>query len=112
MFQYITIFVIKLLIGTTLGILGIYNSKMKNRNKLRKMRIFDELSLEAQNEIVTSCVRYAKGEIAEFNLPVTTDVIQLAIQYDTMFWTTPLDYSGLDLETITAWVGSRPIKRP
>ena len=76
------------------------------------MRIFDELSLEAQNEIVTSCVRYAKGEIAEFNLPVTTDVIQLAIQYDTMFWTTPLDYSGLDLETITAWVGSRPIKRP
>lgn len=76
------------------------------------MRIFDELSLEAQNEIVTSCVRYAKGEIAEFNLPVTTDVIQLAIQYDTMYFTTPLDYSGLDLETITAWVGSRPIKRP
>ena len=112
MFQYITIFVIKLLIGTTLGILGIYNSKMKNRNKLRKMRIFDELSLEAQNEIVTSCVRYAKGEIAEFNLPANTDVIQLAIQYDTMFWTTPLDYTGLDLETITAWVGSRPIKRP
>ena len=76
------------------------------------MRIFDELSLEAQNEIVTSCVRYAKGEIAEFNLPANTDVIQLAIQYDTMFWTTPLDYTGLDLETITAWVGSRPIKRP
>lgn len=112
MFQYIAIFVIKILIGTTLGILGIYNAKMKNKNKLRKMRIFDELSLEAQNEIVTSCVRYAKGEIAEFNLPIATDVIALAIQYDTMFWTTPLDYSGLDLETITAWVGSRPIKRP
>ena len=112
MFQYITIFVIKLLIGTTLGVLGIYNSKMKNRNKLKKMRIFDELSLETQNEIVTTAVRYAKGEIAEFNLPATTDVIQLAVQYDTMYFTTPLDYSGLDLETITAWVGSRPIKRP
>ena len=76
------------------------------------MRIFDELNLEVQNEIVTTAVRYAKGEIAEFNLPATTDVIALAVQYDTMFFTTPLDYSGLNLETITAWVGSRPIKRP
>ena len=76
------------------------------------MRIFDELSLEAQNEIVTSCVRYAKGEIAEFNLPVTTDVVALAIQYDTMYFTTPLDYSGLPIETITAFIGPRPIKRP
>ena len=46
------------------------------------------------------------------NLPATTDVIALAVQYDTMFFTTPLDYSGLNLETIPAWVGSRPIKRP
>ena len=76
------------------------------------MRIFDELSLETQNEIVTTAVRYAEGEIAEFNLPATTDVIALAVQYDTMFFTTPLDYTGLDLNTITAWIGPRPIKRP
>jgi hypothetical protein len=112
MFAQIAIFFIKILIGTSLGILGIYNAKMKNRNKIKKMRIFDELNLEVQNEIVTTAVRYAKGEIAEFNLPASTDVIALAVQYDTMYFTTPLDYSGLDLETITAWVGSRPIKRP
>jgi len=107
MLQHLIIFVIKLLIGTTLAMAGIYNAKRK-----KKMRIFDELSLEAQNEIVTSCVRYAKGEIAEFNLPVTTDVVALAIQYDTMYFTTPLDYSGLPIETITAFIGPRPIKRP
>ena len=112
MFAQISLFIIKILIGTTLGILGIYNAKMKNRKKLKKMRIFDELNLEVQNEIVTTAVRYAKGEIAEFNLPVTTDVIALAVQYDTMFFTTPLDYTGLNLETIPAFVGGRPVKRP
>ena len=109
MLAQLLIFVIKILIGTTLGILGVYNAKRKKR---KKMRIFDELNLETQNEIVTTAVRYAKGEIAEFNLPVTTDVIALAVQYDTMYFTTPLDYSGLDLNTITAWIGPRPIKRP
>lgn len=108
MWQHLIIFAIKLLIGTTLAMAGVYNAKKKKK----KMRIFDELSLEAQNEIVTSCVRYAKGEIAEFNLPVTTDVVALAIQYDTMYFTTPLDYTGLPIETITAFIGPRPIKRP
>ena len=112
MFAQISLFIIKILIGTTLGILGIYNAKMKNRKKIKKMRIFDELNLEVQNEIVTTAVRYAKGEIAEFNLPATTDVIALAVQYDTMFFTTPLDYTGLDLVTIPSWIGPRPIKRP
>ena len=87
---------------------GIYNAKKKKK----KMRIFDELSLEAQNEIVTSCVRYAKGEIAEFNLPVTTDVKALAMQYDTMYFTTIADYEELPIEVITAFIGPRPIKRP
>jgi len=107
MWQPVIIFLIKLLIGTTLAIAGIYNTKRK-----KKMRIFDELSLEAQNEIVTSCVQYAKGEIAEFNLPASTDIIELAVQYDTMYFTTVLDYSGLPIESITAFVGPRPIKRP
>ena len=73
---------------------------------------YSGLNLEVQNEIVTTAVRYAKGEIAEFNLPASTDVIALAVQYDTMYFTTVLDYSGLDLVNIPGWIGPRPIKRP
>ena len=69
---------------------------MQKEKKRKKMRIFDELSLETQNEIVTTAVRYAKGEIAEFNLPIRTEVIALAVQYETMFFTTPSDYTGLN----------------
>lgn len=108
MLHSLLLMLIKVLVGTSLGLLGVYNSG----NKKKKMRIFDELSLEAQNEIIVSCVRYAKGEIAELNLPAITDIIQLAIQYDTMYFTTIMDFQGLNVENIPAFVGPRPIKRP
>lgn len=108
MLYQLILFGIKILFGTTLGLLGVYHAKKKKK----KMRIFDTLPLETQNEILIVCVSYAKGEIAELNLPASTDVIGLAVQYDTMFFLEPIDFIGLNLETIPAFVGPRPIKRP
>jgi hypothetical protein len=110
MVYQLAIFLLKILLGTTLGILGVYHAKRKNNNK--KMRIFDNLPLETQNEILIVCVSYAKGEIIESNLPPTTDLIELSVQYDTMFFLTPLDFGGLNTENIPAFLGGRPIKRP
>lgn len=109
MLHQLVLFLLKILIGTSLGILGVYHAKRKNN---KKMRIFDNLPIETQNEILIVCVSYAKGEIAEFNLPPTTDLIELSVEYDTMFFLTPLDFGGLNTETIPAFLGSRPIKRP
>lgn len=110
MIYQLVIFLLKILIGTSLGLLGVYHAKKKNN--IKKMRIFDTLSIEAQNEIIHSCFSYAKGEIAEFNLPPTTDLVELAIQYDTMFFLEPIDLMGYPTETIPAFLGGRPIKRP
>lgn len=76
------------------------------------MRLFDELDMATQNEILVSCIRYAKGEIVEFNLLASTDVLALAVQYDTMFFLDILDFGGMNTENIPAFVGPRPVKRP
>lgn len=107
MWQPVLIFLIKLLIGTTLAIAGIYNAKRK-----KKMRIFDEQDNLFQQAYLEICIRYAKGEISELNLPASTDVIALAVQYDVSFFLTIDDFIGQNLESITAFVGPRPIKRP
>lgn len=109
MLYQLAIFLLKIIIGTSLGLLGVYHAK---RKKIKKMRIFDNLPIETQNEILIVCVSYAKGEIAEFNLPASTDLIHLSMQYDTMFFLEPLDFGGVNTETIPAFLGSRPIKRP
>lgn len=76
------------------------------------MRLFDELDMSTQNEILVSCIRYAKGEISEFNLPASTDVLALAVQYDTMFFLDILDFGGMNTENIASFTGVRPVKRP
>lgn len=106
MLQHFYIFVLKLLLGTTLGLMGVYSKKRK------KMRIFDGLSIEQQQGILYTCISYAKGEIQENNLPATTDVIALAVQYDTMYFLEPIDFAGQDIENIPAFIGPRPVKRP
>ena len=111
MLYQIILLLIKVIVGTSLGLLGVYNTGMK-KNKIKKMRIFDQFTTEAQNTILMSCIAYAKGEIAEFNLPPTTDIISLAVQYDTMYFTTIIDFNGIDTNNIPTFVGPRPIKRP
>jgi hypothetical protein len=104
MWEWVGLFILKILMGASFHLIL--------NNKKKKMRVFDELNLETQTEILVSCVRYAKGEIAEFNLPPTTDVKELALQYDTMYFLEPIDFMALNIENITAYLGSRPIKRP
>lgn len=106
----IILLLIKVIVGTSLGLLGVYNNGIKKNKK--KMRIFDQFTIEAQNTILMSCIAYAKGEIAEFNLPATTDVIALAVQYDTMYFLEIIDFNGIDPNNVPAFVGPRPIKRP
>lgn len=84
--------------------------RKKKRN--HKMRIFDTLTIEQQQGILYSCISYAKGEIVEFNLPASTDVLALALQYDTMYFLEIIDFAGQDHESVPAFVGSRPVKRP
>lgn len=107
MVQHLAILLIKILIGTSLGLIGIYNAKRK-----KKMRLFDEQDNCFQDAYLKCCIRYAKGEIAALNLPSSTDVIALAVQYDASFFLEPIDFNGQNLENITAFVGPRPIKRP
>lgn len=106
MVQHLAIFLIKILIGTTLGLIGIYNSKRKN-----KMRIFDEQDNAFQDAYLKVCIRYAKGEIAELNLQ-NVDVIALALQYDVSFFLVHNDFNGQNVSNIPAFVGPRPVKRP
>jgi hypothetical protein len=108
MLYQLVLFAIKIIFGTSLGLLGVYHAKKRKK----KMRIYDTLTPESQNEILSVCVGYAKGEIVEFNLPASTDVIGLAVQYDTMFFLTPIDFAGFNTESVPAFVGPRPIKRP
>lgn len=103
------IFVIKVIVGTALGLLGVYHAERKKR---KKMRIFDTLTIEQQQGILYSCISYAKGEIVEFNLPASTDVLALALQYDTMYFLEIIDFAGQDHESVPAFVGGRPVKRP
>ena len=109
MLTQLLVFVIKILIGTTLGLLGVYATK--NRRKI-KMRIFDDLTPEQQQGVFFACISYAKGEIDEFNLPPSTDVLALALEYDTMYFLELIDFAGQNPELIPAFVGSRPVKRP
>jgi len=84
----------------------------KYRKKSKKMRIFDELSLELQNEIAITCIRYAKGEIEDLQLPASTDVIEYAVGFGEMWFIEESDFTGLDPENYESWVGPRPTHRP
>lgn len=91
-----------------------YKHGMKKKNKLNKntMRLFDEQDNCFQQAYLEACIRYAKGEIADLNLPPSTDVLVLALQYDISFFLISDDFIGQNIENITAFVGNRPAKRP
>lgn len=91
-----------------------YKHGMKKKNKLNKntMRIFDEQDNCFQQAYLECLIRYAKGEISELNLPPSTDVAALALQYDISFFLEIEDFAGQNIESITAFVGPRPVKRP
>lgn len=106
----IILLLIKVIVGTSLGLLGVYNNGIKKNKK--KMRIFDQFEDETKHEILKSCISYAKGEISELNLPATTDIKALALMYDTMYFLNSTDFEDYIVEVIPAFVGPRPIKRP
>jgi len=76
------------------------------------MRVFDTLTVETKNEILTNSVSFAKREIADNNLPPATDVIGLATDYVHQFEIIVEDYNQLDPLIITAWGGPVPVKIP
>lgn len=110
--------IVKYLGGASIALAGAwfehrYDKMKKDKTKNKEvMRLFDEQDNCFQQAYLEACIRYAKGEIAEFNLPPSTDVLALALQYDISFFLTIDDFAGQDILPITSWVGSRPIKRP
>lgn len=110
--------IVKYLGGASIALSGAwfehrYSKMKKDKTKNKEvMRLFDEQDNCFQQAYLEACIRYAKGEIAEFNLPPSTDVLALALQYDISFFLTIDDFAGQDILPITSWVGSRPIKRP
>lgn len=106
MWAQLLIFVIKVLIGTTLGVFGIYGF-----NKKKKMdRIFDTLTSDVQCDILETCIAYAKAE-----LPPNTDLIEYAVGFGEMFFLEETDFSilsALELDAIDSWTGSRPPHKP
>lgn len=107
--------VIRYLGGASIALAGAYfdyDYKRKKKEKENNMRLFDEQDNCFQDAYLKCCIRYAKGEIAALNLPSSTDVIALAVQYDVSYFLFPIDFAGQNLENIPAFTGNRPIKRP
>lgn len=109
MISQLLIFLIKVLLGTTLGVFGIYGFKRKKKME----RIFDEFTQDVKDDILMTALRYAKADIDENQLP--DDLIEYAVGYTEMFRLTEDDFSGftaLELAGVVGWVGGRPPHRP
>lgn len=83
-----------------------------NLIKNKKMRYFDGLQTQCKDEFLKLSIAYAKGEIIEFNLPPSTDVKALALDYCHQYGCIMGDLEPYNPVTIPAWVGTRPIKVP
>jgi len=90
------------LVGTSLGLLGVYNSG----NKKKKMRIFDNLTTDVKIDILETAIAYAKQDIANNNLQV--DLIEHACGFGEMFFLQPIDFSLIEPVVVTSWIGSIP----
>lgn len=105
MIQQVVIFLIKILIGTTLGLIGVYNAK-----RYKKMRIFDNLTQDVKDDILEAAIAYAKADIEDNNLQV--DVKVHAVGFGEMFQLCHPDFDTIDPMPISRWVGPRPVHRP
>lgn len=83
-----------------------------NLFKRKKMRYFDGLQQQCKDEFLKLSIAYAKGEIAENNLPPSTDVKELALDYCHQYGCIMGDLTPYEPVSIPAWVGTRPIKVP
>lgn len=113
MAQQLILLLIKVLVGTSLGLLGVYNQgreKIKKQNQLNKMRIFDDLTADTKIDILETAIAYAKKDIADNNLNV--DLVSHACGFGEMFLLQPVDFGLITPEVITAFVGSMPPHRP
>lgn len=109
MLYQIILLLIKVIVGTSLGLLGVYNTGMK-KNKIKKMRIFDELNLTTKIQILETAIAYAKQDIEENNLEV--NLITHACGFGEMFLLQEPDFDLINPVIITGWVGSTPPHRP
>ena len=78
----------------------------------KKMRYIDGLTPACKDSFLKLSIAYAKGEIAEFNLPPTTNVYDLALDYCHQFGCIMGDLTPYNPLPIVAWAGTRPVKIP
>ena len=105
MWQHLLIFVIKILVGTTIGAAGVYHAKRR-----KKMRIFDNLTHDCKVDILEAAVAYAKADIDENNLNV--DLVHHACGFGEMWFLQEADFTLIEPELVVAWIGGRPPHRP
>ena len=74
------------------------------------MRIFDQFTQDVKDDILETCISYAKADITEHNLQV--DIKEHAVGFGEMFQLCHPDFETIDTVPIVAWVGSRPPHRP
>lgn len=109
MLYQLLLVLIKVFVGTTLGLMGVYSAGVK-KNKIKKMRIFDELNLTTKIQILETAIAYAKKDIEENNLEV--DLFAHACGFGEMFLLQEGDFGLINTTVITGWVGSTPPHRP
>ena len=104
----IILLLIKVIVGTSLGLLGVYNNGIKKNKK--KMRRFEELNTITKIQVLESAIAYAKQDIEENNLEV--NLITHACGFGEMFLLQEPDFDLINPVIITGWVGSTPPHRP
>lgn len=78
----------------------------------KKMRYIDGLQQPCKDSFLKLSIAYAKGEINELNLPATTNVHDLALDYCHQYGCIMGDLAPFNPLEIVAWGGSRPVKVP
>ena len=76
------------------------------------MRFIDTYEPNTKQDIIIKSIMFAKAEIAELNLPPTTNVHELALDYCHQVGCIMGDMMPFDPINIVAWVGAKPIKIP
>jgi len=85
---------------------------IKKLNKKNKMRSIDGFGQPCKDTYLQLCIGFAKQEIADDNLPPTTDVKELALDYCHQYGCIMGDLEPYNPVVIPAWGGAKPIKVP
>lgn len=72
------------------------------------MRYFEKISKKAQEEILSTCVAYAKADNPELE---GDSIIQYAVGFGEMYLLTFEDFDGVNPDKIKPFDGDRPVWR-